>query len=81
MLVSAVQQNDSVVPVHTFVFNLIFHRGTSQDGIRDCLCNLCLPVVLSSLQINSMYLDQCGVMDTTANNTCTIIINTYIIHL
>ena len=38
MLVSSVQQNDSVIYMYTFLFNILFHYALLQDIENSSLC-------------------------------------------
>ena len=51
VLISAVQQSDSVIHIHTFFFNIVFHYGLSQGIGYSSLCYTVEPGCLSILNL------------------------------
>ena len=51
MPISAVQQNDSVICIYTFLFYIIFHHGLSQEIGYSALCYTVGPHCLSILNV------------------------------
>ena len=51
VLVSAIQQNDSVIHIYTYFFHMIFHYGLSEDIECSSLCYTVGPCWLSILCI------------------------------
>ena len=50
MLVSSIEQSDSVMHVYTYIlFNILFHYGLLQDTEYSCLCYTVGPCCLSIL--------------------------------
>ena len=51
VLISAVQQSDSVIHIYTFFFNILFHYGLSQEIGYSSLCYTVAPCCLSILNV------------------------------
>ena len=56
LLISTVQQNDSVIHVYLLFFYILFHFGLSQDTEYSSLCYMVGPCCSSSSKCNNLHL-------------------------